>query len=558
MTDYDNGINGATGDYLFPIGTDKQIATQAKAIVTGISIADDPHRVELDDRAALRNRSMGPAAWVDPTDLATAGWGVIFAQTYAHYTLEALQSDDGLGLLLAHRQRQATQRHEDYYKTFIFNPKWDKPKFLAAHGAPISGAVDPDQGMPYYLLIVGDPATIPYEFQYQLDVQYAVGRLYFDTLEEYAYYAQSVVRAEEKQMARPRQIKFWGASNSGDNATQLSAKHLVNPLAQWLIDKHPDWATTPLIGNNDLDPTLSATKVNLDRLLNQEAAPAILFTASHGVGYPKGHPQQRDFQGAFVTQEWAKFLDTPDPEEHLFAAADLQANADLHGMIAFHFACYGLGTPQFNDFSHKDGELELADQPFVARLPQALLSHPKGGALAVIGHVDRAWTHSFKNGSVKQWAVFQSALTCLMQDCPVGYAMEFFNQEYAELASDCNQGIRNENKRDKEIAELWTRSHNARNFAIFGDPAVKVAVGQTTAERSMDTEPVVWFKPSNRSAPPSTDRTAPQPTAQPLSELPERLPQLEKQVQALQAETADLRQEIVTLKQRLSSLDGKG
>ena len=81
MTDYDNGINGATGDYLFPIGTDKQIATQAKAIVTGISITD-PHRGELDDRAALRDQSKAPAAWVDPTDLATAGWGVIFAQTY--------------------------------------------------------------------------------------------------------------------------------------------------------------------------------------------------------------------------------------------------------------------------------------------------------------------------------------------------------------------------------------------------------------------------------------------------------------------------------------------
>ena len=171
----------------------------------------------------------------------------------------------------------------------------------------------------------------------------------------------------------------------------------------------------------------------LDRILNQGPAPALLFTASHGVGYPKDHPHQRDFQGALVTQEWSYLLSSPNPDDHLFAATDIQANANLHGMIAFHFACYGLGTPRFNNFKYQDGEAKLTEVPFVARLPQKLLSHSNGGALAVIGHVDRAWSSSFKNKTVKQWSVFQSALTCLMKGRPVGYAMEYFNQEYAEL-----------------------------------------------------------------------------------------------------------------------------
>lgn len=557
MADYENGINGATGEYLFSTQTDKQIASQAKAIVADTPFTDS-HLIELRSRAELRDQSKAPAAWVDPTDLAKAGWGVIFAQNYANYTLEALQSDEGLGLLLAHRQRQATQNREDYYKVFIFDSKWDKNKFLAKQGAPISGAVDPDRGVPYYLLIVGDPATIPYEFQYQLDVQYAVGRIYFDTLDEYAYYAQSVVRAEEARIERSRQIKFWSVSNKGDNATQLSTKHLVTPLSQWLTKTYPDWATAPLLGENDTTPDLSATKTNLDRLLNQETAPAILFTASHGISYPKGDSRQRDYQGALITQDWAQYLGKPDPEQHLFAATDIQADADLHGMIVFHFACYGLGTPQFNDFKHKDGEAELAEQPFVARLPQKLLSHEKGGALAVLGHIDRAWTHSFKNSQIKQWSVFQSALTCLMRRCPVGYAMEYFNQEYAELASDCNLGIQNDKKKDKEIAELWTRSHNARNFAIFGDPAVRVAIGQSSSQSMDEENPIVWFKPSGSPSRSPIGSTVAVSGSKPMSEEGDRFIQLENQVKTLETQVNSLQEAMDILKQRLDRVEGTG
>jgi len=59
------------------------------------------------------------------------------------------------------------------------------------------------------LLIVGDPQRIPYQFQYQLDVAHAVGRIHFDTLDEYYSYA----------------------CNGPDPATQLSAAQLVAPLA---------------------------------------------------------------------------------------------------------------------------------------------------------------------------------------------------------------------------------------------------------------------------------------------------------------------------------------
>ncbi|KYC36548.1 hypothetical protein WA1_43455 [Scytonema hofmannii PCC 7110] len=80
-------------------------------------------------------------------------------------------------------------------------------------------------------------------------MQYAVGRIYFDTLEEYAYYAQSVVRAETGQIERPRQVSFWGTCHWNDPATQRSSEKLIKPLSEWLRENVLDWQRLTLLAD---------------------------------------------------------------------------------------------------------------------------------------------------------------------------------------------------------------------------------------------------------------------------------------------------------------------
>jgi hypothetical protein len=270
---------------------------------------------------------------------------------------------------------------------------------------------------------------------------------------------------------------LFGTSNPGDAATARSSQHLLPPIANALLDASPGrWTFESILGSD-------ATKARLTQALTgTPAPPALLFTASHGIGFPKDHPRLSADQGALLCQDW------PGPLRHrgeippawYFSSSDLDDSAVLSGLVAFHFACFGAGTPRWESFARQGSPpREIAPRDFISGLPRRLLSLPGGGALAVVGHVERAWTYSFDwPGAGIQVGTFESALSAILNEARVGFAMEAFAMKYAAIAVELQsrtEDIKAGKKADDvQLAMLWTANADARNYVVLGDPAVRL------------------------------------------------------------------------------------
>ena len=380
----------------------------------------------------------------------------------------------------------------------LYHPDESLAGWLARHNVGVA-MVDPRRGVPYYLLLVGRPGplkptdetAIPLAFQYELDIFWAVGRLCFTDavgqhrLNDYTTYAERLVQFEQRSVAEAqsrlrKEVVYFATRHEDDRATIRSADELVRPLIDWTTQADNTAVKTGFTHSSFIKG--DATRTTFERVLSGSGsgkAPALLFTASHGLGLPLSDDRLVLQQGALIMGDWSGYGNVL--REHWFAGEDLSklsGGPQVEGTVAFLFACYGAGCPAEDEFVFADGETppQIAHFPLISQLPQQLLLN---GALGVLGHVDRAWTYSFSNDTAKaQTQPFEDVLGRLMRGRHLGDATDQFNviqSARAQTLVDTLVDIKRNKVVDPlDLAKLWMARNDARNYALLGDPAARL------------------------------------------------------------------------------------
>lgn len=450
--------------------------------VTTYTVQDLPEPRARRPRRKGDKRKLAPLFKFNADKLDEVGWGLIFPST-----LDPAPYLDALSVLLQQRRIEAGGdwipgdpptggRFRIFSEAEGCKPGESAEAWLQRHGVALNPIMDPRKGVPYYLVLVGSPREISFSFQYTLDIGAAVGRLDFPNLDELRQYAQHVVDHEKPDSAERtrRELAIFATAHSFDPATQLFTKKVAQPLASGISGQRAfaeefGFKVSTVFGKE-------ASKEGLKKILQNTAdgPPSILFTGTHGMAF--GHDDSRlaDNQGALVCADWPGYGNID--ASHWFGASDVNEDTTVRGLIHFFFACYGAGTPEFDDFNRLGEARRIAPLPMTARLPQTLLAR---GALASLGHVDRAWASSFQTGrGVAQTQGFEDVMGRLMSGQRVGQATDMFNMQWGtlstQLAETLNLRAAGAKVNESALLALWIARDDARNYVVLGDPAVKL------------------------------------------------------------------------------------
>ncbi len=443
----------------------------------------------------------------DPNLLPAQRWGVVAPEG---------PLGDRLLALIEPLRRLREEEQGAPARVYRVRPDLDDAQAAQWKNAVLCDEARLEAEQPRYLLVLGDFHQVSFELQRALGSDRFTGRLAFPSEEGYTAYVDKVLRWSRSPSPHPRARALLFTAHDGTAATAVGYQALMAPSLQSLRELHEmGELSAEFIAELGEPADWSA-----QRLLEQVASPhpSVLFTMSHGLGAPQGGWRSVDEQRA---RQGALSLGAQGTLE----ASDLASTPFLPGGLWFLFACFGAGTPTRSAYYpwlsrlHQAGEypsrLERVlaalpregERPFVAALPQAVLANPHG-PLAVVGHVDLAWTYSFQDlGCMarNRPSRFQSLLRALVAGrragVGLGALLDFFHETNTQLttlyAQEESARLAGQDSPVDSIdrAHLWMLRQDLAGYLLLGDPAVRLPLTQAEASWALPIRPSLFARP---------------------------------------------------------------
>jgi hypothetical protein len=427
----------------------------------------------------------------DPNDLFLQRWGILAPAGPRGDRLLALvdplirrrrEQQRGEPVQIFRVPARLTQSEAALWKKQVFRPQQDL-----------------DVELPRYQLVLGDLDEVPLALQQVQATDGYVGRLAFPDDDGFAAYVDKVLRWEDRAAPQREGRAIFYTVHDRTTATRVGYEALVRPCleaSRQRLERGQLNADALVEGPERMpDPDHLRELARLDR-------PGVLFSLSHGEGPPRaGWPSgdhQRCCQGAMSFGRRGQLR-----------GEDLARGAFMPGGVWLMMACFGAGSPAVSAYHpwlvelaaqggfRGDPAVVLAgiphERPFVARLPQQALANPDG-PLGFLGHVDLAWTYSFREldgGASNRPAKFMGVLRSLLKRDRLGVGFRelyrFFEQTNTELTA-----IEVDVKAGRMVPDaallarkshLWMLREDLAAYVLLGDPAVRLPLGDATAAR---------------------------------------------------------------------------
>jgi hypothetical protein len=475
--------------------------------------------LELDPEASSAAREASPVRrrppegfladiTADANDLARQGWAVVAPEgdvgdelvDAVRPLMEARATEQGSEVLLLRVPRgmdaeQATLWKKDHYPAL-----YDKD----------------EQRRPRYLLILGDLDQLSLETQQALAVDGLPGRVAFDDPAAYAAYARKVLRWEREPSRHERARALLYTVHDGTRATAEGHAKLMRPCFQRCSRKQREEprefpaSAVEAAGAPAPDPN------ELLRLV-EPCQPSVLLSLSHGLAPPSWQrwtrAEARQRQGAMSFGEAGALM----PE-------DVAAAPFLPGGMWIYFACFGAGTPRRSAYHHwlemlsrhrmecgglMSEVLSGLDEDgggFTSGLARAALANPDG-PLAVLGHVDMAWSYGYEElrvsreggehritGSDRSQNFFH-VMRKMVAGERAGAACLALGRVIDDVSRELNTWYdrsqqRGGNTGDVDtldglaLGNLWMLRQDLLGYALLGDPAVRLPLSPVHAART--------------------------------------------------------------------------